>query len=97
MAKKVMVDGVEVKAGMKIAVTNWLSFPYEVVGVERANKIYISSSAHAAHYEILTKTRKPGMWKLNGYSFVKVDFNPNWNEHDAHNKAIEESETWMCM
>ena len=101
---KQMVNDVEVKVGDIVAVTNWLTFTYVVVGMPRKNaftcKNYVedeNGNIVPVGRETITLTKGHKYWKENGYSTVKVKFNPNMDEVAAHNDCIEKSETWMCM
>ena len=97
-SKKVVIDGVEVKVGMKIVISDWLAFTYEVVEVINKRKIRVAKVNGMSAGDVLTKCIKGNnVWKMNGYRRVKVDFTPNMKAYDAQNNAVYESERWMCM
>ena len=98
-SKKVVIDGVEVKVGMKIVISDWLAFTYEVVEVINKRKIRVAlGKSQYSRGDVLTKCIKGNnVWKMNGYRRVKVDFTPNMKAYDAQNNAVYESERWMCM
>lgn len=101
---KQMFNDVEVKVGDIVAVTGWLTFTYVVVGMPRKNALVCKNYVEDENGNILpsgretiTLTKGHKFWKENGYARVDVKFHPDMEKVLAHNKAIEESETWMCM
>ena len=92
---KTIIDGVEVKIGDTIAYTQWLSFERVVVDIPKKNVLKIANSKYDVFPETLVKGRK--YWTLNGRHGVCVNLCPDHNVIEAHNNAIRNSESWMCM
>ena len=88
--KIAIVNGVEVKVGDEVAVTLWFTHIAKVIDIPRTNKIVLDDGT------IVTKNRKGGWGKPYSYGLHIIP-HPTQEQVESWNKAVEESETYMCM
>ena len=90
--KIAIVNGVEVKVGDEVAVTLWFTHIAKVIDIPRTNKIVLDDGT------IVTKNRKGcwGKYCVRGYG-LRIIPHPTKEMVERWNKAVEESETYMCM